>query len=641
VSADVPPPDANQLWQRVAKLQERVRGADDATRNWLRRLDALVAELESRGRSDVAVTNGAHPAPRSATEREVAIPAERDDELVEFLPDAYLLTDRYGMIQKANRAAAALLGKPHFFLIGRPLAAFVALDDRTEFRSQLITLQGVGHVDRLDAWALRLQTGNGESFDAILTAAPMHGPAGEVTGVRWLVRRRVDPEWVRPGERQLRPRPSRSAGEWKRRRFRLLSEAGAMLSRSLDYEQTLASVARLSLPVLGDWCIVDLADGEGRLHCLRVAPASARFARLAQRLEHAMSNGVDSADARVAVLRSGRPRLVSYVSPGFMEELATDPEDLALLREVAPTSCLIVPLIARGQTFGTFTFLFAESGRHHAASDLVLADELAQRAAIAADNARLYQIAQRANQAKSDFLAAMSHELRTPLTAILGYSELLAEEIVGPTTPDQKVHLSRIHASGKHLLTLVEQILEYARVEAGRNAPSIEMVDVAMVVQEAVAVVTPMAERKGLALRVRLPREPVRAESDAGRMRQILINVLGNAVKFTESGEIGIAVTKGSAGQSITFEMWDSGIGIAPENLEHIFDPFWQVEQRPTRRYGGAGLGLSVTRSLCRLLGGDISAASTLGSGSRFIVTLPTVLPRGHVADELDENGPA
>jgi signal transduction histidine kinase len=221
----------------------------------------------------------------------------------------------------------------------------------------------------------------------------------------------------------------------------------------------------------------------------------------------------------------------------------------------------------------------------------------------------------------------MSHELRTPLTAVVGYTELLADEVVGPVNDTQRDHLARVRASSEHLLMLIEDILSFARIEAGREQVHVEEFGLAALLEQAAVIVRPLAEKKGLAFTLSGHDARAVMRSDPQKVRQIIINLLANAVKFTSEGAVRLAAS--ASGTHVSFEVVDTGPGIAGEHLEQVFDAFWQVDQRMTRRAGGTGLGLSVARQLARLLGGDVRARSTVGEGSVFTVDLPLIVPAG------------
>ncbi len=226
-----------------------------------------------------------------------------------------------------------------------------------------------------------------------------------------------------------------------------------------------------------------------------------------------------------------------------------------------------------------------------------------------------------ANRAKNDFLAVMSHELRTPLNAIVGYAELLHDGVAGPVNETQREQLDRVQLSARHLVELVDEILSFSRIEGSQENVRPAAVDLAQVTREAGALVEPVAVAKGLHFTVSAPNEPVTFTTDAAKVRQVLVNLLSNAIKFTDEGEIVLA-SRAEDGR-VVFEVKDTGIGIAAEHQERVFETFWQVDQTATRKAGGAGLGLSVSRRLARALGGDLTVESAIGKGSRFRFWVP------------------
>jgi PAS domain S-box-containing protein len=399
----------------------------------------------------------------------------------------------------------------------------------------------------------------------------------------------------------------------------LLGDASRVLASTLDYEKTLEAVARLAVGGLADWCSVDLAEPDGKVRQVVVSHKDEAKIRWAKELnrryppDHSGPTGVGH------VIRTGQAELYGDISDAMLVAAARDADHLAIMRELQIRSALIVPMIARGRTLGALTLISSGSGRRYDEADQTLAMELATRAAIAIDNAQLYRSALAASESKSAFLATMSHELRTPLNAIIGYQSLLAEGIDGRLNDPQLVQLARIRSSADHLLGLIDEVLTFSRVDAGKEMVRREEVQLAPIVAEALAMVTPLAESKGLKLRNQTADAGLL--TDGGKVRQILLNLLSNAIKFSDDGEI--IVRSRLDGDSVTVSIIDPGIGISAENVARIFDPFWQVEQRSTRRVGGTGLGLSVSRSLARLLGGDVSVESAVDRGSTFTVTLP------------------
>ncbi len=423
-------------------------------------------------------------------------------------------------------------------------------------------------------------------------------------------------------ELQVRTREAeeaRAAAEAAERRSGFLSEAGRVLSSSLDYEVTLRSVARLSVQDLADWCVVHVMGEEGELHRLEVAHADPEKLRAALELER-LYPPQDGRDTGVmTVIRSGKPELYPVITDEMLAATARDEEHLRRLRELGIDTAMTVPLVARGRTVGAIQMLGAAPKRY-GPGDLALAEELARRAAAAVDNARLYAEAQEANRAKSNFLAVVSHELRTPLNAIMGYTDLLDAGVAGELEADQHKHLGRIRTSSKHLLQLIEEILEYARIEAGREDVRIDVARITDIAAEAAAVVEPLSAAKGLELRV--DADPAAAvRTDTRKVRQILLNLLSNAVKFTEHGSVELQATV--EGEEVVFRVRDTGIGIPADMRESIFQAFWQVEQPNTRRTGGTGLGLSVARRLAHLLGGTLTVDSQPDQGSTFTLRLP------------------
>jgi len=352
------------------------------------------------------------------------------------------------------------------------------------------------------------------------------------------------------------------------------------------------------------------------------------------------------------VMRTGRPEIVLGVPDGALEATARDADHLRLLRALDVRAYLIVPMVARARTVGAITFITADRERQFGDADLLLAEDLARRCAMAVDNPRLYhtalqeraeatqaiaraevatqvahearELADAANQAKADFMAVMSHELRTPLNAIGGYAELLELGVRGPMTPQQLEDLQRIQRAQRHLAGLIEQVLNYARIEAGRIRCELADVDVYEGILTAEVLVGTQARAKGLTLDWKACSRGLVARADRAWLHQILVNLLGNAIKFTDSGGQ-LTIECEAHPDRVEVHVRDTGIGVPADKLEVIFEPFVQAGRRlnDAQPYEGVGLGLAISRDLARRMGGDVRVDSREGEGSTFTLTVP------------------
>jgi signal transduction histidine kinase len=421
-----------------------------------------------------------------------------------------------------------------------------------------------------------------------------------------------------------------------------LAEASRILSGSLSDEMLLVDLTRCCVPTVGDYCTIHVADDDGhirRIETLHYDPAKQDAVRaLVRQYEYHL----DGPGEVPTVIRTQQPILLPRLDLASIRAAARNETTAKLLDEIGPSSFMCVPLVARGRSFGAMSFTITDSGRTFGQDELELASEIARRTAVAIDNALIYRRslalrleAEAASNAKSDFLAKMSHEIRTPINAMMGYAELLEMQIAGPITAMQAMQLSRIRASGEHLTALVNEILDLAKIEAGRMGVEPTLGITGDAADAALGLIRPQAATKGIELAAKASGDS-RAEymGDPQRVQQIVTNLLSNAVKFTSSGGT-VSIRCGSGPRTdpastsngtrwafITVQ--DSGVGIAPDDLERIFHPFVQVDAGYTRAHGGTGLGLTISRNLAQMMGGDISVESVPGEGSRFTVWLPS-----------------
>jgi signal transduction histidine kinase len=448
----------------------------------------------------------------------------------------------------------------------------------------------------------------------------------------------------------------RDAAEASRDRFAFLAEGSRCLADSLDYETTLTTVASLSLPYLGAWCIVDVLTDDGGIRRLAVLHPDPTKQALARELHERYPPHADDLIGAPRVIRIGRPELVFDVSDVALATTARDADHLRLLRALGTRAYVTVPMVARGQILGAITFVTADDTRRFGDLDVAFAEDLAHRAAMAVDNAHLYRKAEAARHeaeaasvealrareaaeaalaAREQFVSMMSHEFRTPINAMVGYVQLLELGIGGTVTEQQRTHLARLAATSEHLRGLVDDVLDLARIDAGRLSVTREVSLTGALVATALDLVRPQASVRGLHLVDERAGEPGKPfVGDEHRIRQILANLLSNAVKFTARGgtvtvscgredEMPPATALRGAGPWTFLRVMDTGIGIAPEEQARVFEPFYQVHHSHTRQAGGTGLGLAISRRLARLMSGDLTLESAPGVGSTFVLWLP------------------
>jgi signal transduction histidine kinase len=427
----------------------------------------------------------------------------------------------------------------------------------------------------------------------------------------------------------LRERDVAKSAEESRRGAAHLAETSRRFAESLDEGTTLDAIARVSLPHLGAWCIVDVIDGGGTMRRLRVIhPDPAKQALLSELEGRWLPDPADAFGAP-EMLRSAQPVAIADATDVVLAAAAHDGRTLQTLQDFGVGALLTVPLVIHERVVGAITFVTGERGYIFTEADRALASDLALRSAMALDSARLHgealtlkKKAEAASQAKSAFLGTMSHELRTPLNAIGGYVDLLDMGLRGPVTEAQRADLARIRSNQQHLLALIVDILDLVRVGSGRVEYDIRDFVVEEALAAAVAIVESLIVRKTIVYDTIDCDPAMVACGDPAKVIQILVNMLSNAVKFTHPGGQ-MAMGCVAADDAIHFYVSDTGVGIPADKLEAIFDPFFQVNGGLAGRDSGVGLGLAISRDLARAMHGDLTVESELGLGSRFTLTLP------------------
>lgn len=408
------------------------------------------------------------------------------------------------------------------------------------------------------------------------------------------------------------------------RTLRYLADASKILGASLDLTETIQSLASLVVPELADWCSVSVLEA-GKIRLVAGAHSDPANVELVRRLDERYP--IDPAgDTRTArVIRTGESDFLRDISDEMLDRAFPNPEYREVIGNLGFSSVLTVPLQLGTRTLGAMSLVMI-GGRVMDEGDVALAEELGKRAGIAVEHARLYRnallarrAAEEANASKVEFLARMSHELRTPLNAIGGFAELLTMGVRGALSPQQQEDIRRIQRNQTHLQSLISDILNYAKLEVGRLQFDIKPVPVRPSVRAIEQIYSGPFTTQDLTWVSDFDPPDLWVQADADKLQQVLVNLVGNAVKFTPRGGR-VAIRGRARGENVEISISDSGIGIPEDKLDVIFDPFVQVP-RPGEIAVGTGLGLAIARDLARGMGGDLRAERS-DSGATFVLTL-------------------
>jgi PAS domain S-box-containing protein len=402
---------------------------------------------------------------------------------------------------------------------------------------------------------------------------------------------------------------------------RYLAEASAALAGLVDYESTLQKVANLAVPFFADWSAVDIVGEQGSLRRLAVAHQEPEKIALANQLIQEYPPDPHSGIGAFAVIRSGKPEIISEITEEMLELGSKDERHLSFIRSLGLRSYICVPLIVSHKIIGVLTFVTAESGRKYTEADLATASDLAQRAGVALENFGLYQELRDSDRRKDEFLATLAHELRNPLAPIRNALQILKMPRVDPETIERSREMMerQVH----HLVRLVDDLLDVSRVMRGKIELRKERVEVASVFARAVETVQPLVDSRGHQLSVQLPTDSLIIDVDPVRLGQVVGNLLTNAAKYMEpNGHIWL--TAEQVDGVAVLRVRDNGIGIAKEMLPRIFELFVQVDHASTKAQGGLGIGLTLVKNLVEMHNGTVEAYSEgLGRGSEFVIRLP------------------
>ena len=580
---------------------------------------------EARLRDHISPADGRdrHAGPHLTGARdESGIPDALYRGIIAISADAVVCVDDSQHIILFNRGAERIFGYATAEVIGQPLSLLIPT------RSRAVHVQ---HVERFGASPVEARRmgergeivglrRNGEEFPAEASISKLTIAGRHIyTAVLRDISERKGAEEER-AQLMERERAAREAAEAAERRAAFLADASELLDRSLDYPTTLQDLADLVVPKLADVCFIDVIEA-GIARRVASAARTPVLSDTARQL-HQFPRRSDEPYLTRDSIESGRPALVREATRKALERVTQHSEHLRLLLALHPQSYMTVPLLARGRTLGAIAFIATGPTRRYTPADLAFAEELASRAALVVDNARLYGAAQRATSARDEILGIVSHDLRNPLSAIAMCASALDETLA---SPQESVHymVETIQTSAEWMNRLIQDLLDIANIETGHLSVDRHPEAVDQILAQLDMMFASRASEAGVRLLItsRSDVEPILADRE--RILQVLANIVSNALRFTPAGgEIRVrAETDSKDPARVRFDVSDTGCGIPPEQLPHVFDRFWQARRGAKQR--GTGLGLAISKGIVEAHGGVIDAESVVGAGSIFSFVLP------------------
>lgn len=398
---------------------------------------------------------------------------------------------------------------------------------------------------------------------------------------------------------------------------RFLAQASTLLDASLDLDHTFANLARLAVPTIADYCMIDLVEEGGGIRRVAAAHRDPTKEVLLRADEYHPPDADPEQHPVVKAVRTGKSALATECTDAMLNAMGRDARQDIEQERLALCSFMVVPLIARGNTLGAIILVAGDSERRFQTTDITVAEDLAYRAALAISNARLYADAQRAIRARDEVLGVVSHDLRNPLHTIQLSTSLLLD-MSEERRADNVRSLQVMRRATDQMNTLIEDLLDVSSIEAGRFSVSQAHHDAAALVTQACELLRPLADHNSIRLAAELAEELPRVWIDSKQVTRVFSNLIGNAIKFTPA-EGTITVRAERDGAEVRFAVADTGAGIPPEQLPHVFDRFWQAQTGDRR---GAGLGLAIARGIVQAHGGQMWAESKVGEGATFLFTL-------------------
>ena len=537
---------------------------------------------------------------------------------LESTADGILVVDVTGKILSFNQKMSDMWGiSADIFASGddeRAInAALAKLSHPEDFMAKVVELYSNPDLASYDVLELK----DGRIFERYSQPQRIDDVAvGRVWSFRDVTARRRAEEQGRALERE---QAARAEAENSQKRTALLAEASRVLSTSFDYQTTLAALVRLAVPTLADYCALDILEGENEFKRIGEAHVDPTKSGLIRKVGTFPRSALTAQHPLIRVMTTGYPVLEADITPAFIRASFAEPSQRQMVEALGPRSFICVPLVSSGKILGALTLVTSGSGRRYDEADLSLAADMARRAAIVVEHARLFHEAQQATRARDDVLAVVAHDLRNPLNTVTMAIGLMLENTPVERTQERR-QVEIVRRAADRMNRMIQDLLDVKRMESGRLAIDLRPEDVDVIINDMIEMLRPLAVGSSIALESSVPEGLPPVLADSARIQQVLSNLVGNAVKFTpRDGRITVCAEHIEG--EIRFGVIDTGPGIPPEQVPHIFGQFWQASSSDRR---GIGLGLAIAKGIVEAHKGTIWVESQVGLGSTFYFTLPT-----------------
>lgn len=519
------------------------------------------------------------------------------DAILDSSEDSIISRDVDGIITTWNKGAERIYGYKAKEVIGKSITLLAPPHKKSEIKDIIARLKKGKKITSYETVRIRK---DGKQIVVSLSVSPIYDEGKRVVGAVTIAREVTERIYLE-------------------HKFEFLANASKVLSSSLDYKTTLHTIAKLAVPHLADWCTVDMLDEEEKPKLAALAHIDPKMVKWGRQFRKKRPIDMSSSTGLPKVLRTGKSEIYPFISDALLRKSTTNEEELTLLRTIGFTSVMIVPIVSDNKVVGAITFVSTDSGRRYTKSDLTMVEELANRVALAIENARLYKEAQDAILLRDEFISIASHELKTPITSLKAYAQLLKQHAIKNKVLLESKYLDKMSEQINKMAKLISDLFDVSKMQLGRLDFNEEIFDITQLTKDTVDIVQQTSIKHTITV---LPTPKLWVKGDKDRISQILINLLTNATKYSPEATKVFVIIEKEAG-NVRISVKDYGIGIEKKNLRKIFNRFYQAPGE--KEFPGLGLGLYISFQIAKKHGGSLIVKSRPKKGSTFTLELPLV----------------